>query len=156
MTPETEIELIELNVRAREFLLLDVHESQKNLVASVAQSFADALFPPADYEYGPPLPWIRGILRNSEPAAFIMCADPTEQQKDPWLWRLLVDKSHQGTGVGTFAVNAVLARYREMGCPRVLVCWKPIDGNAGAFYKKLGFAETGETIDGEIVAELIL
>jgi diamine N-acetyltransferase len=152
-SPEHEFELIELNERAREFLLLDVNESQKNLVASVAQSFADALFPPAAYEYGPPLPWIRGVLRESKPAAFVMCADPTERQKDPWLWRLLVDKSHQGCGIGRFAIKSVLTRYREMGCSRVLVCWAPTEGNAGNFYKKLGFVETGEKMDEEIVAE---
>ena len=155
-TSNNEFELIELNERAREFLLLEGHEGQKNLVASVAQSFADALFPPADYEYGPPLPWIRGVLRNSEPAAFIMCADPTEQQKDPWLWRLLVDKSHQRCGIGKFAVKSVLARYREMGCARVLVCWAPTEGNAGDFYKKIGFVETGEKMGDEIVAEFKL
>ncbi len=155
MTPENELELIELNERAREFLLLEVHESQKNLVASVAQSFADALFPPEDPN-GPPLVWIRGVLRNSQPAGFVMCADQTEQQKDPWLWRLLVDKSHQGTGVGSFALTAVIERYRELGMQRVLTAWHPGEGNAGAFYRKFGFIETGEMIDEEIVAELIL
>ena len=153
---QNNLELIELNARAREFLLLEVNENQKNLVASVAQSFADALFPPADYENGAPLPWIRGVLRNSEPVAFIMCADPTEQQKDPWLWRLLVDKSHQRCGIGKFAVKSVLARYREMGCARVLVCWAPIEGNAGDFYRKIGFVETGEKMGEEIVAEFKL
>ena len=68
---EDEFELIELNERAREFLLLEVKETQQNLVASVAQSYADALFPPTDYKYGPPLPWIRGVLLNSEPAASV-------------------------------------------------------------------------------------
>ena len=153
---QDDLELIELNGRAREFLLLEVNESQKKLVASVAHSFSDALFPPADYENGAPLPWIRGVLRNSKPAAFIMCADPTEQQKDPWLWRLLGDKSHHGCGIGKFAVESVLARYRELGCARVLVCWQPTEGNAGDFYKKIGFVETGEKIGEEIVAEFKL
>jgi diamine N-acetyltransferase len=153
---DNDFELIELNERAREFLLLDVDENQKNLVATVAQSYADALFPPADYENGAPLPWIRGVLHNSKPAAFIMCADPTEQQKDPWLWRLLVDKSYQGCGIGKFAVESVLERFKEMGCTRVLVCWAPVEGNAGDFYKKLGFVETGEKMDEEIVAEFKL
>ena len=153
MPPHQEdLVVIELNERAREFLLLEVKEKQKNLVSSVAQSFADALFPP-DYENGAPLPWIRGVLRNTEPAAFIMCADPTEQQKDAWLWRLLVDQSHQGRGIGRFAVESVLTRYREMGCPRVLVCWAPVEGNAGDFYRKIGFVETGEKMGEEIVAE---
>ena len=152
---DNEFELIELTHRAREFLLLDVNENQKNLVASVAQSYSDALFPPEDPN-GPPLVWIRGVLRNSQPAGFVMCADQTEQQKDPWLWRLLVDKSHQGVGVGTFALTAVIARYRELGMHRVLTSWHPGEGNAGDFYKKIGFVETGEKIGEEIVAEFKL
>jgi diamine N-acetyltransferase len=149
------LELITLETRAREFLNLDVREDQRGLVATVAQSYSDALFPPEDPN-GPPLVWIRGVLRNSQPAAFIMCADQTEQQKDPWLWRLLVDKSHQGFGVGTFALNAVIERYRELGMQRVLTAWHQGEGNAGDFYKKFGFVETGEKIDEETVAELKL
>ena len=155
LSRDNEFELIELKERAREFLLLDVNENQKNLVASVAQSYSDALFPPEDPN-GPPLVWIRGVLRNSQPAGFVMCADQTEQQKDPWLWRLLVDKSHQGVGVGTFALTAVIERYRELGMQRVLTAWHPGEGNAGDFYKRFGFIETGEKIEEEIVAELKL
>jgi diamine N-acetyltransferase len=149
------LELITLEKRAREFLDLDVREDQRGLVATVAQSYSDALFPPEDPN-GPPLVWIRGVLRNSQPAAFVMCADQTEQQKDPWLWRLLVDKSHQGFGVGTFALTAVIERYRGLGMQRVLTAWHPGEGNAGDFYKKFGFVETGEKIDEETVAELKL
>jgi diamine N-acetyltransferase len=65
-------------------------------------------------------------------------------------------KSHQGFGVGTFALNAVIERYRELGMQRVLTAWHPGDGNAGDFYKKFGFIPTGEIIDDEIVAELKL
>ncbi len=149
------LELISLEKRARDFLDLDVREDQRGLVATVAQSYSDALFPPEDPN-GPPLVWIRGVLRNSQPAAFIMCADQTEEQKDPWLWRLLVDKSHQGFGVGTFALTAAIDRYRELGMRRILTAWHPGEGNAGDFYKKFGFIETGEKIDEETVAELKL
>jgi diamine N-acetyltransferase len=148
-------ELIELTQRAREFLLLDVYETQINLVASVAQSFADALFPPEDV-HGPPLVWIRGVLRNNQPAGFVMCADQTELQKDPWLWRLLVDRSHQAFGVGSFALTSVIERYRELGMQRILTAWHLGEGNAGDFYKRFGFIETGEKIDEEVVAELKL
>ena len=152
---EDRFELIELTQRAREFLLLDVYETQRNLVASVAQSFADALFPPEDV-HGPPLVWIRGVLRNDQAAGFVMCADQTELQEDPWLWRLLVDKSHQGFGVGTFALTSVIERYRDLGMQRVLTAWHLGEGNAGDFYKRFGFIETGEKIDEEVVAELKL
>ena len=152
---ENKLELIELTKRAKDFLLLEVHENQKNLVATVAQSYADALFPPEDPN-GPPLVWIRGVLRNAQPAGFVMCADQTDQQKDPWLWRLLVDKSHQGFGVGTFAVTSVIQRYRELGMERILTAWHPSEGNAEDFYKKFGFTETEERIGEEVVAELKL
>ena len=152
LSADNKLEIIELTHRAREFLLLDVHDGQRNLVASVAESFSDALFPPEDLN-GPPVVWIRGVLRNSQPAGFVMCADPTDLQKDPWLWRLLVDKSHQGFGVGRFTIESVLTRYRELGCVRVLVSWAPKAGNAADFYKKLGFVETGEIQYGEVVAE---
>jgi hypothetical protein len=39
---------------------------------------------------------------------------------------------------------------------RVLTAWHPGEGNAGDFYKRFGFKETGERIDEEIVAELKL
>jgi hypothetical protein len=39
---------------------------------------------------------------------------------------------------------------------RVLTAWHPGEGNAGDFYKKFGFIETGEKIDNEILAELTL
>ena len=55
--PTSHLELIELTQRAREFLHLEVAESQAGLVSTVAQSYADALFPP-DYDNGPPQPWI--------------------------------------------------------------------------------------------------
>jgi hypothetical protein len=90
---QNELELIEINDLAREFLLLDVADNQRGLVASLAQSYADALFPPK-YETGIPKPWIRGVLRNGAPAAFLMCAEPTPEQVDTWIWRLLVDESH--------------------------------------------------------------
>lgn len=110
------------------------------------------IFPPEDPN-GPPLVWMRGILRNSVPAGFVMCADPTEQQIDPWLWRLLVDKSHQNCGVGTFELTAVIERYRKLGVKRVLTAYYPGDGNAGEFYKRFGFVETGKKFDDEIVVE---
>jgi diamine N-acetyltransferase len=149
------LELIEIGSRAREFLALDVSESQRGLVATVAESYSDALFPP-DYGLGEVKPWLRGVTRDGTPAGFLMCADPTEGQKDAWIWRLLVDKHHQGFGVGTFAVNQAVARYLSMGIPRVLVSWKPQRNNPSGFYQKLGFKETGEMVDGEVVAAIDL
>jgi hypothetical protein len=69
-----DLELIELTGRAREFLLLEVAEDQRQNVASMAQSYADALFPPED-GYENSTTWIRGVTRGGIPAGFIMCSD---------------------------------------------------------------------------------
>jgi diamine N-acetyltransferase len=132
-------------------LALEIADHQRGLVATMAESFTDALFPPEDGWDGSET-WIRGVTRNGVAAGFIMCSDPPDSKKDPWVWRLLVDRNHQGFGVGTFAVKASLERYRALGYKRVFTCWSAAPGNASGFYAKLGFRETGDFLDDEIVA----
>lgn len=151
----SDLELVELTGRAREFLLLEVSDNQRNNVATMAESYADALFPPQD-GYENSTTWIRGVTRGGVPAGFIMCSDSPDGEKDPWIWRLLVDREHQGRGVGTFAVEHAISRYRSLGCKQVITAWYPGPTDASGFYKKLGFLETGEILDGEIVAALKL
>mgnify|MGYP002655106119 CR=1 FL=1 len=147
----TDLHLVELTGRAREFLVLDVAENQRGYVATVAQSFADALFPPQD-GWEDSETWIRGVTRGGAPAGFIMCADSPDGERDPWIWRLLVDREHQGHGVGAFAVDHAVNRYRSLGCKQVMTAWRPGPADASGFYKKLGFVETGELLEGEVVA----
>jgi diamine N-acetyltransferase len=152
---QTGLELIELGSRAREFLKLEVADHQKHLVSTVAESFADALFQ-ADDGWDNSTTWIRGVTRDGVPAAFIMCADSPVPEIDPWIWRLLVDRDHQGVGVGTFAMNCAIERYRAMGFKRIRICWYPAEDDSSGFYKKFGFKETGELWDDEVVAALEL
>jgi diamine N-acetyltransferase len=151
----TDLELVTLTGRGREFLLLEVADNQKKNVASMAESFADALFPPQDGWEDSAI-WIRGVTRGGIAAGFIMCSDSPDGVKDPWIWRLLVDRQHQGRGVGAFAVQKAIERYRSLGCKRVLTAWFPGTSDASGFYKKLGFVETGEMLDDEVVAAFIL
>lgn len=148
-----ELQLVELDTRARDFLKLEVADSQRGLVATMAQSYADALFPPDD-GWGTARPWMRGVLVDGEPAGFIMCSDPAGEYREAWLWRLLVDKNHQRKGVGTFAAQEAIERYRTLGVTRILTGWVPAPGNAGDFYRKLGFIETGDVVEGEVIAAL--
>lgn len=152
---QSDLQLVEIGIRAREFLALEVAESQKGLVATMAESYSDALFPPEDgWENSET--WIRGVTRGGVPAGFIMCSDPPDSQKDPWIWRLLVDRNHQGFGVGTFAMKSALDRYRALGFKRAVTSWSQAEGNASEFYQKLGFKETGEFLDDEVVAAIDL
>jgi diamine N-acetyltransferase len=151
-----DLELVDLMGRGREFLTLEVAENQRKNVATMAESFADALFSPPDDGWENSETWIRGITKGGVPAGFIMCADSPDGEQDPWIWRLLVDREHQGQGVGTFAVESAINRYRSLGCKRVITAWYPGPSDASGFYKKLGFVETGEILDDEIVVALAL
>lgn len=151
----SDLELVELTGRAREFLSLEVSEVQSRYVASMAENFADALFPPDD-GWEDSTTWIRGVTRGGVPAGFIMCSDSPDDEKDPWIWRLLVDRQHQGYGVGKYAVECAISRYRSLGSKQLITAWHPGPEDASGFYKKLGFVETGEKLDDEVIAALQL
>jgi len=74
-----QMQLIEIGTRAREFLALEIADHQRGLVATMAESFTDALFPPEDGWDGSET-WIRGVTRNGVAAGFIMCSDPPDSK----------------------------------------------------------------------------
>jgi diamine N-acetyltransferase len=74
-----------------------------------------------------------------------------EDVEAAFLWRLMVAEPHQGRGVGRAAIEAALATARRWGCPQLFT--SVVDGRPDAalgFYRRLGFAPTGRTIEGEI------
>ena len=73
-----------------------------------------------------------------------------------YLWRLLVDRRHQGRGIGTTAIGQLCDLLRRQGCTRLVTSW--VDGRGGprGFYTRLGFVPTGRLVDGEVEAELDL
>jgi ribosomal protein S18 acetylase RimI-like enzyme len=95
-----EVRLVELSERPRTYGRLSVFPTQEGRVATVWESYADALLPEADDGGGRLVPWFRGIEADGEPAGFVMCSEPTPTSPLPFLWRLLVDRRHQGRGIG--------------------------------------------------------
>jgi diamine N-acetyltransferase len=152
----TTVELIELHGRAREFGALRIRPEQLGSVATVFESYADALFPPRDGQGQPLVPWLRGVLVDGRPGGFVMTTEPTPTQPDPWVWRLLVDRDLQGRGVGRAVMEQVIARYRAMGATDLYVSFVPGEYSPAGFYLGLGFEMTGEEEDGELVARLRL
>jgi len=134
---------------------LATHRSQQRFVATMAQSFRDALFPET-VGGAPVVPWLRAVAAEGELAGFVMVAEATPAHPDPFLWRLLVDRRHQGRGIGTAVVNELADRLRGDGHRVLKVSWVGGDGGPEPFYLRLGFVPTGEVADGETVAELPL
>ncbi|HSL58304.1 MAG TPA: GNAT family N-acetyltransferase [Acidimicrobiales bacterium] len=155
--PADEVELVELaHDTVHAYLRLRTHPSQRRLVATLGQSFADLAVDHPDDGGGTVEPWVRGIAADGEPAGFVMTQEPTATSPEPYLWRLLIDRRHQGRGIGTVVVARVAERYRTLGCESLAVSWEPGPGSPEPFYRGLGFVPTGDIVQGEVVGRLEL
>jgi GNAT superfamily N-acetyltransferase len=121
----------------------------------MADSFADAAHPEM-HGGAPVVPWMRAIEADGTIAGFLMTAEPRWPGEAPYLWRLLVDRFHQGRGIGTRAVGLLVDRLRAEGHQRLLVNWVRDAGGPEPFYLALGFRLTGAIEDGEHEGELLL
>ncbi len=73
------------------------------------------------------------------------------------LWRFMIGAEYQGKGYGKRALELVIDHVRTMpGAKELLLSYVPGKGNPRKFYQKLGFEETGEVDDDEIVMRLLL
>ena len=151
------VELVEITAEtAGTYRRLRTHHSQERMVAPVAGSYEDALFPDDDGEGGTSLPWLRGIAADGEPVGFVMVAEVTPTNPDPYLWRLLIDRRHQERGIGREVIGLLVQRGRAAGHRKLYTSYVPGPGSPAPFYDRLGFVPTGEIDDGEIVAALDL
>lgn len=138
------------------YLRLRTHRSQERFVATVGQSFAEALLPEPRNGH-PTVPVLRGIEADGEPAGFLMFADAVnEGTPDPYLWRFLLDRRHQGRGIGVRALDLWINDLRAAGHTAIETSWVQAPGGPEPFYVKAGFALTGEMDDGEAVARRTL
>lgn len=128
---------------------LAVSPAQKGLVASNAQSLAEALFRPEA--------WYRAIYVDDTPAGFVMLYDESlrpEPLDAPQigLWRFMVDAALQRKGVGAAALRLVLAHVHDEGRFDVLaVSYVPGPESPEGFYLGAGFTHTGRIDEGEVV-----
>lgn len=129
-------------------LALAVAPEQNIFVANNAFSIAQAHFEPKA--------WFRAIYADETPVGFIMLFDDADKP-EYFLWRLMLDTRHQGKGYGRQAIARLVEYVRTRPNAReLLVSYHPGDGSPRDFYLKLGFQETGQVEDGEIVLRLPL
>ena len=132
---------------------LRVRRHQKRFVASVARSLRDAAAAPKAN------PWCRAVFCGEEPVGFVMLswnAPARPHGGRYFLWRLLIDKRHQGRGIGRAVLTQIADLVRADGATELLTSYEPGKGEPWPFYQRLGFRPTGEIDDGEIVLRLPL
>ena len=72
-----------------------------------------------------------------------------------YFWRLLVDKAHQGRGLGRAIVQQIMEEIKTKPCGDAAYCYvsyKPTNTGSKATFAAYGYEEDGRTIGGETVA----
>jgi diamine N-acetyltransferase len=105
--------------------------------------------------------WFRAVYDDDLLVGFVMLYDPTlvesPDEPDFFLWRLMIDQSHQGKGYGRAVVEALVEHVRTRpGAQRLLVSHFKSADRLSRFYQSLGFRYTGVEDDGELVMERTL
>lgn len=94
------------------------------------------------------------VRRAGEVVGFLMWGIDDEDGSC-WLGGVLVDARHQGRGLGRASVAAALELLADRGAAAgFALSYQPENARARALYGSLGFVETGEVSDDEVVARL--
>lgn len=130
----------------RDVCRLDAGDGGEN-VAPNAYSIAQAYFSPEA--------WFRAIYADDQLVGFLMLYDPSltaaPEEKEFMLWRLMIDRAHQGRGYGHAAVEALVEHVRTRpGADALHVSHVKESQPLARFYGSLGFTYTGEEEDGEL------
>lgn len=100
--------------------------------------------------------WFRAVHAGEDLVGFIMLYDPTlvaePEEHEFFLWRLMIDRAHQGRGHGREAVERLIDHVRTRpGASELYVSHVEAADALGRFYASLGFSYTGKVDDGERV-----
>jgi diamine N-acetyltransferase len=126
---------------------LRVKPGQEQLVATNQQSLQDAQAYPSCKPFA--------IYAGETVVGFLMLRHDYPGPHDYYLLRLMIGAAYQGRGYGAAALRQLVQHVRTLpGATALRTSFDLGEGNAGPFYARLGFRETGATNDGEV--ELIL
>ena len=97
-----------------------------------------------------------GIYDGGEPVGFLMIGyNFSRARTQGFIIRLMVDEKYQGKGYGKFGMHWILDHFRnDERIQRIGISYEPDNEVARTLYASLGFVETGEIDQGEVVAEL--
>jgi diamine N-acetyltransferase len=130
----------------RAVLDLAVEPEQQPYVATNARSIAEAHFEPRA--------WFRAVHADDVAVGFVMAfRDPP---KEFWVWRFMIDASHQGNGYGRRALELLVGEARQDGVKEMKLSYHPGEHSPHSFSTRFGFVDTGDVEDGEIVMRLTL
>ncbi len=143
----------------QELVKLKVREDQNHFVASNVYSIAESQFGYDDPGDGHWDMYPFGIYAdNGAPVGFLMYGyNFSAPRMQAFISRLMVDENQQGKGYGRFGMTWMLERFRaDERIKDVGISYEPDNEVGRKLYASLGFVETGEMVDEEVLAVLHL
>jgi diamine N-acetyltransferase len=126
---------------------LTVTDDQRDFIAPNLFSIAESHFLPGFFT--------RAVLHGDEAVGFAMYGPDPDDNGQLWLYRLMIDKRHQGQGLGRAALQEIITHVRgELGAPLLRLGVRPDNTTATTLYKSAGFIFTGQTFGSEEILEL--
>ena len=134
----------------RQCIKLKVADGQQSWVAPNATSLAESAFEP-DAKLVP-----LAVYDGDTMVGFVMYGHPHYQGKDVWaIFRLMVDKDHQGNGYGRAAMEQVIQIIAgQPDCAEIYISYEPDNLIAAKLYASLGFLSEGQVIGDEVLVRL--
>lgn len=128
----------------QECIALRPKRDQEDLVASNLDSIAHAIKEPTSRPFG--------IFAEDKMVGFLLFDNEIYKDGYYWILRFMVDQRFQKKGYGSLAIKEVIKILTSKpDCTQIRVNHVPHNVEANRLYKSLGFQETGEIEDGEIV-----
>ncbi|MFN8530639.1 MAG: GNAT family N-acetyltransferase [Anaerolineae bacterium] len=140
-------EINQENYRVISLLWHTLSPEQQRWVAHNAISMLDA-------HYFPHL-IVRGIYNDDTPVGLVLWSYETDDNRW-WIIRLMTAAPYQGKGYGRTALQQVIDGIRDQGADAVYISFVKGNEVAEKLYASMGFVDTGEIIEGEIVYRLAL
>lgn len=131
---------------------LGLKPGQEQFITPVSYAAAAAVTP-ADSA------WQRVVLLDDKVVGFIhgnFDPDAPQEEFRAALWRINVEADVQGSGVGTFAVTALIEEARRREVDRLTVLWERGEEGPEEFFLHIGFKPVGETPYGEVIGAIDL
>jgi len=124
---------------------LSVSEEQKKIFpVSVVYWMAMARYKTHLYELA--------VYNNNIIVGFCVYSLKSPDDGNPWIVSIMIDKKYQKRGFGREAVKEIINLIKSScNCKKIMIGHRPENTLAGKLYESLGFNDSGQIVDGEVI-----
>ncbi len=134
-----------------EVIDLELEKYQEENLPSNVYSIAESSFSSAAHP--------RAIWSGDEIVGFLMYrfGEDEDDKHECVIWRFMVDRRHQNTGIGRAAMTLLMAEIRShKSCKTIEIYYDPKNLAAKKLYTRFGFEAVGKRDDGDVIAHIVL